>query len=135
MGITRRADLISPPFDPTGTVPEIQLSDLREGIVNFQWARKDGGNVYYIEVEPIVPATAAKYSSRSFGLINEAGPIVELPPAHRAALVDSLSRSGITTDTVMKWKVFTRNTADTSPAFISGAEGRFRLGEAPPPSP
>ncbi len=129
------ADLISPAFDPSGPVPEIQISDLKDGVINFQWARKDGGNVYYVVVSPIVPGTAATFSTLSFGLIFESGPIVELPPAQRTALADFLTRSGIGTDTVMKWQVFTRNTSDTSPLFIGGAEGRFKLGEAPPPSP
>lgn len=128
-------DLISPPFDPGGAVPEIQLSDLRDGLTNFQWSRKQGGNVYYVEFAPIVPGTAATFSTLPFGLIFETGPIVELPPAQRIALADFLTRSGIGTDTVMKWRVFTRNTGDTSPAFVGGVEGRFTLGEAPPPAP
>lgn len=129
------ADLISPAFDPGGTVPEIQLSDLRDGVVNFQWNRKEGGNVYYVLFSPVVPGTAPTFSTLTFGPIFETGPIVELTPAMRTALADFLTRSGITTDTVMKWQVFTRNTGDTSPAWTAGVEGRFKLGEAPPPSP
>ncbi len=131
----RALDMISPAFDPASPAPEIQLSDLKSGVTNFQWNRKDGATVYYMRVDPVVPGTIASWSSMPYGLIYESGATIELSAAQRTALVDFLTRSRISSDTVLKWKVFCRNTGDSSPAWTAGEEGRFRIGETPPPSP
>ena len=128
-------DIISPAFDSSSAAPEIQIADLRDGTINFQWNRKDGANAYYITVEAVTPGVTGKFNSRTYGLIMEQGPIVELPANIRTALADFLSRSSITSDTVLKWTVYSRNTTDTSTAFTKGEEARFRVGDTPPPQP
>jgi hypothetical protein len=131
----RAIDMISPAFDPASPPPSIQLSDLQSGVTNFQWNRKEGATVYYMTVDSVVPGIIGSFSSLPFGLIYDTGAVIELSAAQRTALVDFLTRSRISSDTVLKWKVFCRNTADTSPAFTAGEDGRFTVGETPPPPP
>lgn len=54
----------------------------------------------------------------------------------RNALADFLTRSNLTSDVVMKWQVFSRNSADSNKkAWTAGEVGRFVVSDAPPPAP
>ena len=71
-------------------------------------------------IKSIVPGATGTFDSRNYGIIFESGPVVELTAAQRLALADFLTRSKLTTDTVLQWQVFTRNTEDTSTAYTAG---------------
>lgn len=127
----RNSDVISPAYDPTVAPPEILISDLQQGLVNFTWKAKDGADVYYLRVEPVVPGTAPTWQSP---LIYSTSVSISLPAAARVELATLLSNSAYAEST-MKWWVFCRHQADTSPAWRKGDENRFVIGGTPPPFP
>lgn len=130
------SDLLQPAYDPSLTAPAILLTELKDGTINFRWNKKQGANAYYVLVEPINPGTVGTFDSRTVGgLIYESGPTVELTAAQRLNLANFLISSSLSTDVVLKWRVFCRNTTDTSPLFTVGEEGRFTVNEVPPNTP
>ncbi len=130
------SDLLQPPYDPSLAAPAILLTELKDGTINFRWNKKQGANAYYIVVEPINPGTVGTFDSRQVGgLIYESGPTIELTAAQRLNLANFLISSNLSTDVVLKWRVFCRNTTDTSPLFTVGEEGRFTVNEVPPSTP
>lgn len=132
----RASDLLSPAYDSSQAAPAILLNELKDGTMNFQWNKKAGANAYYVLVEPINPGTVGTFDSRQIGgVIYEGADMVELTTAQRQNLADFLLKSRLTTDTVLKWRVFCRNTSDTSPVFTAGEEGRFTVNEVPPDTP
>lgn len=132
----RASDLLQPEYDPTNAAQSILLTELADGTINFRWNRKEGANAYYVVVEPINPGTMGTWDSRQIGgLVYESGPTVELTPAQRQNLADFLIKANLSADTVVKWRVYARNTTDTSPAFTAGDEGRFTVSEVPPDTP
>jgi hypothetical protein len=130
------SDLLQPPYDPSLAAPAILLTELKDGTINFRWNKKQGANAYYVVVEPINPGTVGTFDSRQVGgLIYESGPTIELTAAQRLNLANFLINSNLSTDVVLKWRVFCRNTTDTSPLFTVGEEGRFTVNEVPPSTP
>lgn len=127
----RNTDIIFPPYDRNAAVTEVLVSDLQQGKVNFQWNRKDGGNIYYVLVEPVVPGTGPTWQS---SIIYETGPVISLPTDQRDALASRLAAAG-REGAVMRWRVFCRNTADTDPSWVRGEENRFVIGSIPPGTP
>lgn len=121
-------DIISPAYDPNVAPPEILVTDLQNGTVNFEWKRKDGADVYYMVVEPVQPGTGPSWQSP---LIYESGPTISLPASARIELASVLSNSAYA-DKTMKWRVYCRHQADTSPAWVKGQEARFVVGGMPP---
>jgi len=124
-------DIVSPAYDPGVGPPEVLVSDLQSGAMNFEWRRKDGADVYYVKVEPVVPGTGPVWQSST---IYETGPTVSLPAAMRADLANLLSNPSYA-DVTMRWKVYCRHQADTSPAWVEGQEARFVIGGTPPGFP
>lgn len=127
----RNSDVISPAYDPMIAPPEILISDLQQGLVNFTWLAKAGADVYYMLVQPVVPGTAPTWQS---GPIYSTSVNVSLPAAARTELAILLSSSAYS-DRTMKWRVYCRNQGDTSPAWLEGQENRFVIGGMPPPFP
>ena len=127
----KTADVISPAYDPNVGAPELLVSDLQEGSVNFEWQRKSGADVYYVKVEPVQPGQGPTWQS---DVIYETGPTVSLPASARADLASVLSNSAYA-DKTMKWKVYCRHQADTSQVWLAGEEARFTIGGAPPTYP
>lgn len=127
----KNTDIIFPPYDRNTAVTEVLVSDLQQGKVNFQWNRKDGGNVYFISVEPIMPGTGPTWQS---SIIYETGPIVSLPTDQRDALANLLAAAA-QQGAVMRWRVFCRNTSDTALHWVKGEENRFSIGFVPPGTP
>jgi len=127
----KNADVVSPAYDPTVGAPEVLISDLQQGGVGFQWNRKDGADLYYIKVEPVEPGKGPTWQSQQFF---ETGPIVSLPDSMRIELANTLANSryaGVT----MRWRVYCRQSRDTSPAWREGQENRFVIGSIPPSFP
>lgn len=127
----RNTDVVSPAYDPNVAPPEIYVSDLQQGGINFQWNRKDGANVYYVKVEPVVAGTGPTWQS---DVIHETGPIVSLPSTMRLDLANRLAGSSYV-DKAMRWRVYCRCDRDTSPAWMEGQENRFVIGGTPPAFP
>lgn len=135
----RVADVLQPFSD--GSVPELDISEMLAGTANLQWSPTAGADEYFVKVEPIVPNTAPTWDSRTIGRIFAQGTIVELPPALRQSLANSLANySG----QVMKWVVYCRNSTDTNSIqydsmiddiWYKGEENRFEVGSIPPPPP
>ncbi|MGC8863578.1 MAG: hypothetical protein ACP5R5_12495, partial [Armatimonadota bacterium] len=124
-------DIVSPAYDPGVGPPEVLVTDLLSGATNFEWKRKDGADVYYVRVEPVVPGTGPIWQS---SIIYETGPTVALPAAMRADLANLLSNPSYA-DVTMKWTVYCRHQGDTSPAWLAGQEARFIVGGTPPGFP
>lgn len=127
----RNSDVISPAYDPTVAPPEILISDLQQGLVNFTWRAKDGADVYYVVVEPVVPGTAPSWQSTQIYATNVN---VSLPDAARKELANLISNPAYAEKT-MKWRVYCRHQADTSPAWFMGQENKFVIGGTPPTFP
>lgn len=127
----RNVDVVSPAYDRTVAPPEILISDLQQGDINFEWLAKDGADVYYMTVEPVIPGTGPTWKSPT---IYGTSVTVELPTAVRTELATLLSNSAYA-DKTMKWRVFCRNQSDTSGAWRQGEENRFVIGGTPPSSP
>jgi hypothetical protein len=127
----RSTDIVSPAYDPNVGPPEILVTNLQQGSTNFQWNRKDGADVYYARVEPVVPGTGPTWQS---ALIYETGPTVSLPAGMRSDLANLLANPAYA-DKVMRWVVYCRHQADSSPAWLAGQEARFVIGSAPPNFP
>lgn len=125
------ADIVSPAYDPNMGPPEVLVTDLHNGTTNLEWNRKDGGDVYYVRVEPIVPGKGPTWQS---SLIYETGPIVSLTSSQRTELAAALNNPNYA-DQAMRWRVYCRHQADTSPAWTVGQEARFIVGVPPPDSP
>lgn len=127
----RNTDVISPAYDPNAAPPEILISDLAQELVNFTWKAKTGADVYYVRVEPVVPGTAPTWQSTT---IYATSVNVSLPDAARTELASLLSNMSYA-DKTMRWRVYCRHQADTSPAWIEGQENRFVIGGTPPTFP
>ena len=127
----KASDVVSPAYDANVGPPEILVTDLQQGSTNFEWNRKDGADVYYVRIEPVVPGTGPTWQSP---VIYETGPIVSLPAGMRTDLANLLSNSAYA-DKVMRWVVYCRHQSDTSPAWLAGQEARFVIGNAPPNFP
>ncbi|MHB9035312.1 MAG: hypothetical protein ACYC64_01505 [Armatimonadota bacterium] len=125
------SDVVSPAYSSGDAPPEVQISDLQQGIVNLQWNRKLGADVYYVKVEPVIPGTGPTWDNLA-SPIYETGPVVSLPAALRTSLASALS---LYPGRVMKWAVYCRHQADTSPAWYQGAENRFEISSLPPSTP
>ena len=107
---------------------ELSIAYLRGGDENLRWHRKDGANIYYVQVDPVVQGTAPSWKSAT---IYETGDIVSLPADQRIALANALSNPRYD-DVVMKWRVYSRNQEDTSKAWVKGEELRFVIMAMPP---
>jgi hypothetical protein len=127
----RNSDIISPAYDPNVAPPEILISDLQEGLVNFTWSTKAGADVYYIKVEPVIPGTAPSWQS---SVVYATSVNVSLPDAARKELANLLSNSAYAEKT-MKWRVYCRHQADSSPAWLAGQDNLFVIGGTPPAFP
>lgn len=127
----KSVDVISPAYDPNAAAPEVLLSDLQQGRVNFQWQRKTGADIYYVKVEPVVPGTGRTWNSTT---IYETGPTVSLPLDQRNALANWLANTS-TSGTAMKWVVYCRHQGDTNQSWIAGDQNRFVIGYTPPGTP
>ena len=119
------SDIISPAYDPNGNAPLIQLDEIFQGVVGarFEWNRKPGANLYYMTV------SSGSTQIWKSGEIEETGPVVTLGQAMRLDLASRLTNY---TDQILKWRVYCRNSADTSPGWVMGEESRFELGPNPP---
>ncbi|MGQ9455975.1 MAG: hypothetical protein ACUVRS_02495 [Armatimonadota bacterium] len=124
-------DIVSPAYDPSVAPPEILVTDLQSGAINFEWKRKDGADMYQILVEPVQPGTGPTWQSP---IIYETGPVVSLPTSARIELASMLSNSAYA-DKTMKWRVYCRHQEDTSLAWVKGQEARFVIGGMPPTYP
>ncbi|MFQ3549432.1 MAG: hypothetical protein SNJ70_06740, partial [Armatimonadota bacterium] len=122
----RAADIISPTNNS-----ELIINDLLLGNINFRWNAKDGGNQYYILVQPVVPGTGPTWQSQ---VIYSTGSVVELPAAQRQQLATILNDSRYD-DVAMRWFVFCRHDGDTSQSWYRGVETRFTIGGTPPSFP
>lgn len=133
----KNADVVSPAYDPGQAAPELLISDLQSGAVNFQWNRKDGADEYRVVVEPIEAGKAPSYTSDKFP---ELGPIVSLPSSMRSQLATLLANSKYA-GVIMKWRVDCRHSADTATiqypdsSWWQGQENRFAIGSTPPNLP
>ena len=109
---------------------EVVVADFKDALANLQWDRKDGADIYYVQVEPVIPGTGPTWKSST---IYETGSIVSLPDDQRTALANALSDTKYD-NVVMRWRVYCRHQEDTSKAWIQGDEIRFTV-QAMPPSP
>jgi len=128
----RNADVVpvNDPYNP----PTIYTGELLKpgGADNLAWQRKEGADQYYVVADPVIPGRGPHYQSPTiYALSNEIG----LPDAERQALAALLSANPNFADQVMKWKVYCRNSADTSQQWIEGQENRFIIGLTPPGTP
>ena len=119
------SDIISPSYDPNSAAPVIQLDEIVLGTegARFEWNRKPGADVYYMTVESSPNVLIWKSDP-----IYENGPIIILPDAQRLNLASRLTNYS---EKVLKWRVYCRNSQDTSPIWIKGEESRFELGPVP----
>ncbi|OFX17044.1 MAG: hypothetical protein A2Z18_01985 [Armatimonadetes bacterium RBG_16_58_9] len=115
-------------YDPLVGPTDILVSRLALGLDKFEWYSKDGGDIYYMKVEPVVPGTGPTWQSQQ---IYETGPTVILPTAQQSALANLLNNAAYV-DEVMKWRVYTRHQGDTSSGWVVGEDNRFRIGGTPP---
>ena len=125
------SDVVWPFYDPNSEPPEVFVTDLQQGLVNFQWNRKDGADEYQVRLEPVIAGTGPTWQS---SIIHETGPIVELSDSDRLTLASLLNNSAYV-DNVMMWQVLCRNSTDTpssEPWPAWGDENRFRIGSVPP---
>jgi hypothetical protein len=127
----KNLDVLSPAYDSTVAPPEVLMSDLQQGLVNFTWNAKDGADVYYVVVEPVIPGSAPSWQS---GTIYATSVNVSLPDASRKELANVLSNSAYAEKT-MKWRVYCRHQADSSPAWYAGQDNKFVIGGTPPSTP
>ncbi len=116
-------------YDPLIGPTDILVSRLALGLDKFEWNRKDGGDIYNMKVEPVMPGTGPTWQSQT---IYETGPTVILPSSQQSALASLLNNPAYV-DSVMKWRVYTRHQGDTSTAWVEGEEHRFAIGGTPPP--
>ncbi|MCE5199678.1 MAG: hypothetical protein ABFD54_11895 [Armatimonadota bacterium] len=124
----RNQDVVSPAYVASEPAPEIQISDLQQGITNLQWNRKDGADIYYVKVEPVIPGSAPSWNNMS-SPIYETNPTISLPAAQRISLAATLANYS---EKVMKWTVYCRHISDTSQAWVQGEENRFVISGLPP---
>lgn len=120
------ADILEP------TDPELSISDLQQRLVNFKWTNKDGANTYYMKVYPLVPGTAPTWTS---GFIPKRADQVSLLDNYRSELINVLAPPGQIhkyEGIDMCWRVYCRNSKDSSPAWVEGDENQFTIGSMPP---
>jgi hypothetical protein len=125
------SDVVSPAYLPGDAPPEIQIGDLQQGFVNLQWNRKLGADVYYVQVDPVIPGTGPSWNNMA-SPVYETSPIVSLPAAQRISLANALL---LYPGKVMKWRVYCRHQSDTSQAWYQGDESRFEISSLPPGAP
>lgn len=125
------SDIVEPAYDRTAAPPEILVDDLRDGYTNFTWNTKDGADIYYMSVEPVIPGTGPTWTSPH---LYATGTTVSLTPSARSSLAQALNNSAYS-DQTMKWYVYCRNQGDTSPAWNKGEKNMFVIGGTPPPAP
>ena len=120
------SDIISPFYDPKLNAPLIQLDDIYQGTedARFEWNPKDGADIYYMTV-----TDSSKRVIWKSGEIEQNGQVVALTDPMRLDLASRLiNYSG----QIMKWRVYCRNSGDTSPGWVEGQESKFELGLNPP---
>ena len=122
-------DVISPAYNGQ-SAPEILISDLQQGYVNFEWKRKDGADIYFFSIEPVVPGLGPTWCN---SIVSD-DPNVSLSENARKELANLLSNPSYAGQT-MKWRVYCRHQADTNPALYKGQENRFIIGSLPPSFP
>lgn len=126
-------DVISPAYSSDEDAPELDLTELSSGDVNLQWNRKDGADVYYVVVEPVIPNAAPSWTNKS-DPIYETSSTVELPTSQRIDLAETLSGTKYA-GVIMKWTVYCQHEADTSDAWYKGDQNRFEIAESAPVKP
>ena len=128
--LVHTSDVISPRYDPNLGPTDLLISDLQDPTVDmFSWNAKAGADIYYVKVEPVIPGSAPSWQSVS---VYATGPTVKLPQSERTKLATVLSGYP---DKVMKWRVYCRHQADTSPAWVVGEDNLFTIVGAPPGRP
>ncbi len=113
---------------------DVLISRIGSGADRFEWDGKAGANQYYILVEPVTPGTGPTWPSPAF---YEPGDVVQLPMSSQTTLAARLSEAidpNAEEGVNMKWRVFCRSTADTSPGWVEGQESVFTV-FPPPPEP
>lgn len=107
---------------------DVVVSRLASGADRIEWQRKYGANQYYIKVQPVTPGTAPTWESSPF---YEPGDSVKLPMDDQLALANLLNNPAYE-EVNMLWRVYCRNTADTSPGWVQGEHSVFTVFPSPP---
>ena len=102
---------------------DVLISRLASGQDRFEWQRKEGADQYYIKVEPVTPGAAPPWQSLAF---NDSNYSIMLPMADQSFLAFLLNNPAYEW-VDMRWRVYCRNTLDTSPGWVVGEQSVFTI--------
>lgn len=127
----KNVDVVSPAYNYGDVPPHVYVPALQTGEETFAWNRKDGADLYYMRVEPVLPGIAAPWSSSTY---YATGPTISLSEADCMALAYRLQGASAP-GAVLRWVVLCKHSTDTDQSWVLGDDNLFTVADPPPVPP